>query len=181
MQKHLNKLLLRLLLTFLSVACLTACDSVVEDRIPSMPVSIDLSNAGTWSTYGVAGFGDCQYFIFISGEQRLPSGFPYKTTSATGFGGVLLICGMDPFSLETLAPLAYDLSCPVERQRNIRVAVDPKTYEAVCPVCDSHYDVTMGGGAPTAGPALSGEHKYGLRRYSCRMTTYGGYIITDLK
>ena len=94
---------------------------------------------------------------------------------------MLLIEGMDPFSLETSVPLAYDLSCPVEKSREIRVAISSDNYEAVCPVCDSHYDVTMGGGAPTAGPALTGEHKYGLRRYYCRPSLYGGYYISDMK
>lgn len=164
-----------------ALAFLAACDTVVDNRIPAMPVSIDLTAAGTWNSYGVAGFGDFNYFVFISGSERLPAGFPYKTSSATGFGGVLLIEGMDPFTMETLTPLAYDLACPVERQRTVRVAIDPETMEAVCPVCDSHYDVTMGGGAPTAGPAITGENKYGLKRYSCRPSAYGGYYITDAK
>lgn len=146
-----------------------------------MPVAIDLTAAGVWNSYGVAGFGDFNYFVNISGSERLPAGFPYKTSSSTGYGGVLLIEGMDPFSLETSVPLAYDLSCPVEKSREIRVAISNDKYEAVCPVCDSHYDVTMGGGAPTAGPALTGEHKYGLRRYYCRPSLYGGYFISDMK
>lgn len=158
----------------------SACDTVVENRIPAMPVSIDLSDRGTWSTYGVAGMGDYNYFVFMPGSERLPAGFPYKTTSATGFGGVLLIMGMDPFTLDTMTPLAYDMACPVERQRDIRVAIN-QNLEAVCPVCDSHYNVLTGGGAPTAGPALTGESKYGLQRYSCSPTGYGGYYINDMR
>lgn len=162
----------------MAAICATGCDSVVENRIPAMPVSIDLANPGTWSTYGVAGFGDYNYFVYMTGAERLPSGFPYKTTSATGFGGVLLIEGMDPFTLETMTPLAYDMACPIERNRTVRVYID-ENLEAVCPVCNSHYNVTTAGGAPTAGPALTGEHKYGLQRYSCSPAGYGGYYISD--
>lgn len=167
-----------LLLSLLSLIA-TGCHTVDDSRIPALPVYIDLSNMGLWSAYGVNGFGDFDYFVFQSGSPFEPSGFPYTARSATGFGGVLLIEGMDPFSQETGTPLAYDLSCPVERSQNIRVAIDPSTFEAVCPVCDSHYNVTTGAGAPTAGPALTGKYKYGLRRYYSHHTVLGGYIITD--
>lgn len=155
------------------------CDTVDDSRIPAMPVNINLSDPGMWNAYGVSGFGDFNYFVFQEGSPREPSGFPYTDISATGYGGVLLIEGMDPFQLETSMPLAYDLSCPVEKSRTIRVRIDPATYEAVCPVCDSHYDVTMAAGAPTSGPALTGERKYGLKRYYCHRTTTNGYIIND--
>lgn len=167
----------RLALLSLILLTLAACDTVDDSRIPSMPVNINLSDPGMWNTYGVAGFGDFNYFVFQPDSPREPSGFPYNDMSATGFGGVLLIEGMDPFMLETSMPLAYDLSCPVEKSRTIRVVIDPRTYEAVCPVCDSHYDVTMGAGAPTAGPAVA--YKYGLRRYYCHRTNTNGYLIND--
>ena len=157
----------------------SACHTVDDTRIPAMPVFLDLSDQGMWVSYGVSGFGDFQYFVYQQGSSFEPAGFPFTARSATGFGGVLLIEGMDPFTLETLTPLAYDLSCPVERSPTVRVRIDPATYEAVCPVCDSHYDVTMAAGAPTAGPATEGKHKYGLRRYYCKPATLGGYFITD--
>ncbi|MDE6811945.1 MAG: hypothetical protein K2J15_06285 [Muribaculaceae bacterium] len=157
------------------------CDTVEDDRIPNMPVNINLSDPGMWNTYGVSGFGDFSYFVFMDGSAREPSGFPYTDISATGFGGVLLIEGMDPFEMQTGVPLAYDLSCPVERSRTIRVRIDPADFEAVCPVCDSHYDVTMAGGAPVAGPALTGSHKYGLKRYYCHPASTGGYIINSYR
>ena len=42
---------------------LGACDSVDDDRIPPLPVTIRLSNTGLWNTYGVTGFGQYRYFI----------------------------------------------------------------------------------------------------------------------
>ena len=173
--------ILRLFMLTCVLLITAACDTVDDDRIPGMPVNMNLSDPGMWNTYGVAGFGDFSYFVFMDGSPREPSGFPYTDMSATGFGGVLLIGGMDPFEMQTGVPLAYDLSCPVERTRTIRVRIDPATFEAVCPVCDSHYDVTMAGGAPVAGPALTGTHKYGLKRYYCHPASTGGYIINNYR
>lgn len=165
------------ILVLLLIGCV-GCNGVDDDRIPPCPVNINLGDAGVWNTYGVAGFGDWRRFIHTSSE-RLPSGFPYTSQSATGYGGVLLIRGMDPFSGNTDFPMAYDLSCPVEMKQNVRVQVDGETYEAVCPVCGSHYDVVMGGGSPVSGPASVGDHRYGLRRYACYPTNQGGYIVAN--
>lgn len=162
-------------------AMTSGCETVDDTRIPSLPVYIDLSDPGLWNTYGVSGFGSWNRFICQPGSAVEPSGFAYKDGAATGYGGVLLVEGMDPFELQTSMPLAYDLSCPIERSQTIRVAIDPETFEAVCPECHSHYDVTMGAGAPTAGPALTGSRQYGLRRYACHATALGGYIINDFK
>lgn len=165
----------RFLLPALAVTLLaTGCESVVDDRIPAVPVSINLGNAGLWNTYGVAGFGIYRKFIRQTGE---PSDFPFTEQTYTGFGGILLIGGMDPFTAETQLPLAYDLACPVECRPDVRVNISGDTFEAVCPVCHSHYDVTMAGGAPVSGPAATGKPKYGLQRYQCAPSSMGGYII----
>ena len=164
-----------LILVLALAGILTSCHNVDDDRIPAMPVNINLSDPGLWNTYGVAGFGLCRYFIPRLGQ---PAGFSYTVSTATGFGGVLLIMGMNPFSAETNVPLAYDLACPVECDPNVTVSVDSSTFEAICPKCGSHYDVTMQGGSPVSGPAFDGKHKYGLTRYQCFPTSMGGYMIT---
>lgn len=157
------------------VPFVAGCHTVDDERIPAMPVSINLSDPGLWNIYGVPGFGLFRYFI---PQLHEPAGFSYSVGTAAGFGGVLLIGGMDPFSTETNIPLAYDLACPVECDPNVRVRVDAASFEAVCPKCGSHYDVTMQGGAPVSGQASEGKHKYGLTRYRCLRTTAGGYMIT---
>lgn len=154
---------------------MSGCHEVDDERIPAMPVNISLGDAGLWNTYGVFGFGMCRYFV---PSLREPSGFQYNVSTAAGYGGVLLVGGMDPYTTETNVPLAYDLACPVECNPNVRVAVDSETFEAVCPKCGSHYDVTMQGGAPVSGQAAEGKHKYGLTRYQCLRTAMGGYMIT---
>lgn len=155
---------------------MVSCHELDDDRIPSLPVYINLSGAGMWNSYGVSGVGVSRDFI-NSGGMVSPSGFPYTANSYTGFGGVLLIGGVDPFTSEPNVPLAYDLACPVERDASVRVAVDKDNLEAVCPRCGSRYDVIMAGGSPVAGPALTGNVKYGLRRYVCSPERNGGYII----
>ncbi len=154
------------------------CHEVNDDRIPSMPVNINLGDPGVWATYGVSGFGLSRNFIMQT-VPTSPAGFPYSADSRTGYGGVLLIGGMDPFSADTNVVLAYDLSCPVERKPEIRVHIEGDTYQAVCAVCGSHYDVTMAGGAPLSGPAAQKGKQYGLRRYRCLPTGFGGYIISN--
>lgn len=139
---------------------LQGCHSVDDDRIPTFAVSINLGDAATWNTYGVAGYGMHRRFILSQG-LREPSGFPYSQQSATGFGGVLLISGMDPFTTATDSPLAYDLSCPMEVKSSVRVEIESERYEAVCPVCGSRFDVAMGGGAPISGPRPPANIKSG--------------------
>lgn len=162
----------------LTLLTLQSCSGVDDDRLPNYPVNIRLSDTGQWITYGVAGFGSYRRFINSDGVRE-PRSFPYTENSATGFGGVLLISGMDPFSGATDIPLAYDLACPVECDRNIRVNIDPDDYSAVCPSCGSVYGVTTAAGAPISGPAASPSSPFGLRRYTCISSGNGGYFITN--
>ena len=153
------------------------CTKMDDDRIPSMPVSINLADSGLWNVYGVSGIGVWNIFVR---ELQLPKGFTYTGTTYTGFGGVLLIGGMDPFSGDTNVPLAYDLACPVECRRDVRVYIDSGArMEAVCPECGSHYDVVMGAGASVSGPAFNHKPRYGLTRYNCYEGQLGGYMIRD--
>ncbi|MDE5813350.1 MAG: hypothetical protein K2H72_03600 [Muribaculaceae bacterium] len=162
------------LMAMLSAA--SSCSQVDDDRIPSLPVFIDLKGAGMWNTYGVSGVGIYRNFINWQGVVS-PSDFPFNSNTYVGFGGVLLIGGVDPFTADPNVPLAYDLSCPVERSQTVRVVIDSDNLEAVCPVCGSHYNVITAGGAPVGGPALTGKYKYGLRRYVCQPESGGGYIV----
>ena len=153
-----------------------SCDSIDDDRIPNMPVNISLADAGLWNTYGVSGFGN--YRVFMT-SPRQPANFPFNTTTATGFGGVLLIEWLDPFSGNIPMPLAYDMACPVERNPETKIRIDESSYMAVCDECGSFYDVTMQRGAPVKGPAAGGEFKCALKSYSCIDSGTGGYYIRN--
>ena len=167
------RILHRLLPALLTLLCLAGCDNEIDDtRIPAFNVQINLANTGLWNVYGVHGYGDYTYFIR---ETNSPANFPFTQTTYTGFGGVLLREGMNPFEAGVVEPLAYDLACPVECNAQIRVQIDEQ-LNAKCPVCGSVYDVTMAAGAPISGPALTGSVKYALERYRA-IAQNGGYMI----
>ncbi len=166
----------RMVLLTAMLSAVVACNQLDDDRIPSLPVYINLAGAGMWNSFGVSGVGISRSFINANGIQS-PSGFHFTANTHLGFGGVLLIGGVDPFTSDPDVPLAYDLACPVERDPSVRVAIDQETLEAVCPVCGSRFDVVLAGGSPVAGPALTGQYKYGLRRYYCDPAQGGGYMV----
>ena len=93
-------------LTIVALAAMLAlagCDHIDNKAVPAFIVRINLADFGRWNTYGVAGVGD--YRIF-NRNKNLPSQFPYDVNTYTGYGGVLLMMGID-------GPMAYDLACPV--------------------------------------------------------------------
>ena len=154
------------------------CNTIDSDRIPAYPVNINLTPHATWQTYGVVGFGDTRRFVR---ELKEPANFAWLANTRTGYGGILLVCGIDPFTTEANVPMAFDLSCPVERSSTIRVAMvsaEPLPV-AECPVCHSRYDVIEAGGRPISGPAK--DKNYGLRIYQCipPASNIGGYLITN--
>ncbi len=160
----------------LLTAVLASCNTVDDDRIPSLPVNINLSPISMWDAFGVAGIGDSRRFV---PQLREPSGFAWLDRAAAGFGGVLLVRGNNPYTLEADVPLAYDLACPVERQPDVRVRMEPGEIfpVAVCPVCGSTYNVVERGGVPLSGPAF--DDRYALRRYEVVPAAVGGFLIIN--
>ena len=152
---------------------LTGCDKINNQSLPTYTVHINLGDYGKWNIYGVHSLGEYRIFNRLKG---LPSNFPYNVNTYTGFGGVLLFMGQDMATL-TPVPLAFDLACPVEHNADVTVTIDPTSLDAVCPKCDSHFDVLIGAGGPKSGMAVS--RKVGLNMYRVRPTSSGGYIITN--
>lgn len=148
----------------LALCC--SCDHINNKAVPSFIVRIDLGNYALWNTYGVNGMGD--YRIF-NREKNLPANFPYNVNTYTGYGGVLLMMGMD-------TPLAYDLSCPVEASPTITLSINADNFEAVCPKCGSRYNPLTGFGGPVAGVAIN--NKVGMRQYNVYPSN-GGYLIAN--
>lgn len=151
-------------LAALALLCVS-CDSVDDTRIPAAPVNIIFNDVGMWNTYGVGGALDSRTFVK---ENRVPANFPYTASTYTGFGGVLLVC--DYFG----NPKAYDLSCPVECKRDVRVYINSDN-EAECPECHSRYAVFENEGRPISGTAA--QRNFGLKRYSVRNGAGGGKAI----
>ena len=144
----------------------SSCDHIDNKTVPSFNVRIDLGSFALWNTYGVNGMGDYRVF---DRSKNLPSNYPFNVNTYTGYGGVLLMMGLE-------GPLAYDLSCPVEAAHNITLSINPENFEAVCAKCGSHYDPLMGAGGPVKGVAIN--NKVGMRQYRV-LPSNGGYIITN--
>lgn len=131
------------------------CDRLDDQRIPPAPVNIPFATVGDWNVMGVGGALDYRRFIK---EELIPSDYHYSAISATGFGGVLLVCDVNG------APVAYDLSCPVECKRDVRIFVNADELIGECPKCHSTYDIFTLGGHPLSGQAA--KDGFGLRRYN---------------
>lgn len=144
----------------------TSCDKIDNKAVPPYTVRIDLGGFAMWNTYGVAGMGD---FRIFNREKGIPSNFPYNVNTYTGFGGVLLMMGLE-------MPQAYDLACPVEVNQNIVLSIDPDNLDAVCPKCGSRYNPLTGTGGPISGVAIN--NKLGMRQYHVTPLN-GGYFISN--
>lgn len=157
MRKRSGTILRIAIAALLSVAAMaiSSCNSVDDDRIPWAPVRVTFATQGEWTAWGVGGAGECRKFILA---ERIPAGFPYNTYSATGFGGILLVCDYDG------QLRAFDLACPVECRSSVRIEpiLNDGTPRGECPMCHSTYDIFRWGG-PLGGPAA--RHGYGLTHY----------------
>ena len=131
------------------------CDRLDNQRIPPAPVNITFATVGDWNVQGIGGALDYKRFIK---EQLLPPDYHYSALSATGFGGILLAGDVNG------EPVAYDLSCPAECKRDVRILVDAEAMVAECPKCHSTYDIFSLGGHPLSGQAA--RDGFGLRRYN---------------
>ena len=143
-----------------------ACDKIDNKTLPQYTVRIDLGSYALWNTYGVNGMGD---FRIFNRDKNLPANFPYNVNTFTGYGGVLLMMGME-------YPLAYDMACPVEASQNVTMSIDADNLEAVCPRCGSHYNPLTGAGGPVSGVAI--KNKVGMRQYHVNPIN-GGYYISN--
>ena len=144
----------------------SSCEHIDNKLVPNYGVRIDLGSYALWATYGVNGMGD--YRIF-NRDKRLPANFPYNVNTFTGYGGVLLMMGID-------APMAYDLCCPVELSQDITLSINASNFDAVCPRCGSHFNPLTGAGGPVSGVAIN--NKVGMRQYRV-IPSNGGFIITN--
>lgn len=160
-----NKVL-SIIMALLLTGLAASCDKIDNKAIPRFMVRIDLGNYALWNTYGVNGMGE--YRIF-NRDKHIPSNFPYNVNTYTGYGGVLLMMGIDE-------PMAYDLSCPVESSQDVTLSIDSENFEAYCTKCGSRYNPLTGAGGPVRGVAINS--KLGMRIYRV-IPSNGGYFISN--
>lgn len=152
----------------ITATALSSCHHLNDDRIPVCPVHVGFTTVGDWNVSGIG--GALEYKRFIK-EEQVPSNYHYTALSATGFGGILLVGDV------TGKPIAYDLSCPVECKRDIRIFINTTDMVGECPKCHSTYDIFSLGGHPLSGPAANDG--YGLRRYNVGSTSSEYMLISN--
>lgn len=138
-----------------------------DEQIEPSPAYLAFSQE-EWRTFGVISIGTNNYF---NKKQSLPTNFIYKENFATGFGGILLVGGVGG------EPYAFDASCPNEGDASVVISLDRNSFEAICPKCNSHYEVINGTGVSVSGPAC--EKHYALKQYKSIKNADGGYTITN--
>lgn len=77
---------------------------------------------------------------------------PRNAGEMVGFSGILVVNGYDD------QYYAYDLCCPHEANRNIKVEADNTGY-AKCPKCGTSYEIALGTGTP------NGVSEFALTKY----------------
>lgn len=153
-----KKLLLFILLPFLFISC----KEEIYSTIPNTEVYVRL---------------DLSFEDMILRDNPLA----YKTFSSSslassrlGYGGILVVCGIGIPS-----PLyAYDLACPVEVKRTVKVVPDDEGY-CTCPKCGSKFNTAIGDGRPVSGPAREAKDPLYLRNYPVSNTGNNIYLVTN--
>lgn len=88
---------------------------------------------------------------------------PRNAGDMIGFSGVLVVCGYNNIYY------AFDLCCPHEAKRDVKVVADNTGY-AKCPKCGTSYEIGYGTGTPSNGPS-----EYALTRF--QVTPAGQELI----
>lgn len=86
--------------------------------------------------------------------------------NAVGYGGVLIFYGYDENYY------AFDMSCPHEASRTIRVIPNDQG-QAVCSTCGSVFNIGYGSGNVVSGPVTEGLRRFKVTIYP---TTEGTII-----
>ncbi|MGM9758847.1 MAG: hypothetical protein ACI30I_01860 [Parabacteroides sp.] len=120
-------------LWILMAAWLFSCDTAEQSDIPYSNVyfKIDLR------------FQDKELNALLANKTFMT---PRYAGEAMGYSGILVVHGLNDVFY------AYELCCPYEARREIRIEVDSTGLYGICPQCQSKYDI-VNGGYPVEGPA----------------------------
>lgn len=128
---------------WVAVWLLSSCNQNNLSPIPDYTVNLQLNLNTEYATFTAP----CQYLTFT--ERHLE-------TDRIGYGGILVYIGFDS------EYYAFDLACPKECDRNVRVLPND-VGQAVCESCGEVYDVSYGFGLPK-----NGISRYPLKSYKVR-------------
>jgi nitrite reductase/ring-hydroxylating ferredoxin subunit len=126
--------------------------------IPNLPVYLSLDLGGEYATF----YGNV--------NASLEFTKPRLETDRIGYGGILVYVPLfDAFGQY----VAFDMACPHEVDRNIRVHHDGNG-NAVCEKCGSAFLLVDGTGVRTSGPAKENLKRY---RADLRLTNTSRKLI----
>ena len=146
-----NFSILKHYLTILLLALiLSSCNDTVISSIPDYPVYLTLNLSSTYPTFRNS---VNEYLVFKKAVL---------VTDRIGYGGILV------YSDFPGDYCAFDLSCPYEAKKTIRV-VPNDIGQAICEGCGSVFNISDGIGEP-----ISGKSKQALKQYK---TILSGYIL----
>jgi nitrite reductase/ring-hydroxylating ferredoxin subunit len=149
------KRLLIYLFAFLSAG---ACDKTYVSSIPDYLVYLELDLS----------FED-NALVAVQGYRIYTQENINSAIESAGFGGVLVYHGISSAGAD--AYYAFDAACPVEASRSVTIEIDSTGVQAVCPKCQSRYELFYGLGAPVSGPG-----KEQLRRYNVTVSGNKVYV-----
>jgi nitrite reductase/ring-hydroxylating ferredoxin subunit len=119
---------------------LSACNKAYISSIPDSPVYLELDLT----------FEDKDLLPASAYKIFTPQNIG-QSVEKTGFGGVLVYHGLSGSG--TGAYYAFDIACPYEASRSVTLHVDDDHLHAVCPKCESRYELLFGLGNPVGGPS----------------------------
>ena len=144
-----KKLLFLLIVLLISVSC----ENVNQTSpIPDMAVQLAINIMQDAPELNAMGGYKCYTQALTSGQYL-------------GYGGIVIFHGFD----DTF--FAFDLSCPHEAKRDVRIEVN-MGGTGKCPECGSVYDVGFGSGSPSSGPS-----KHILRQYKVIVNGYNLRVV----
>ncbi|GHV04040.1 hypothetical protein FACS189416_1550 [Bacteroidia bacterium] len=123
-----------------------SCDSTFRSSIPNSPVYLELDLT----------FEDKD---LVAGMAYKAFTAPRKASEYIGFGGILVYHGLPDSRGDEY--FAFDLACPFEASRSVKVEVDEDHIYAICPKCQTTYELVYGIANP-----VSGTSKESLKRYT---------------
>ncbi len=126
-----------------------SCDKKYTSNIPDdFPVYIELDL--TFEDKDL--YGPSSHKIFTNDNLN-----PTRVR-AVGFGGVIVLHALEG------GFYAFDLACPYEGKRDTRLEIDENSIYAICPKCNSRFDISYGIGNAESGPA--NEAGFRMKSYS---------------
>lgn len=103
-----------------------------------------------------------QYACFTPEDITPPQqANPYVNIRHTGYGGILIYTTLSSLTPEIPEYHAFDMACPYEKDKNIRVYPDSSSIYAVCEQCGSRFDLSSLGMAASE----SNPSKENLKRH----------------